>query len=50
VAVALGVKVIEKHFIIDKSIRSVRPEYGMHPKYLKDVLGKVADRDYGFWG
>ena len=113
-AVALGAKVIEKHFIIDKSIggadadfsmdrdeftemvksirvterllgrvdysmsekrrksrqfsrslyvakdiqrgelftedniRSVRPGYGMHPKYLKDVLGKVADRDYMF--
>ena len=114
VAVTLGAKVIEKHFIIDKSIggadaefsmdreefanmikeirateklmgsvnygmtekrkesrrfsrslyvaqnikkgecftseniRSVRPGYGMHPKYLKDVLGSVADRDYGF--
>jgi len=112
VAVTLGAKVIEKHFIIDKSIggadadfsmdadefakmikdirdtekllgkvdysmskkggrvfarslyvskdikkgekftedniKSVRPNYGMHPKYLKDVLGKVAQRDYSF--
>ena len=32
----------------EKNIRSVRPGYGMHPKYLKDFLGKVADRDYGF--
>jgi pseudaminic acid synthase len=31
-----------------KNIRSVRPGYGMHPKYLKDILGRVADRDYTF--
>lgn len=114
VAVALGAKVIEKHFIIDKSIggadcefsldksefkqmvesvrncekligmvdysltdkkkkqrrfarslyiskdikkgeifsleniKSVRPFYGLHPKYLNDVLGKVALKDYKF--
>jgi len=28
------------------NIRSVRPGYGMHPKYLKDILGKKATRDY----
>jgi pseudaminic acid synthase len=32
----------------EENIRSVRPGYGMHPKYLKDVLGKVAERDYEF--
>lgn len=32
----------------EENIRSVRPGYGMHPKYLKDVLGKVADRDFEF--
>lgn len=32
----------------EENIRSVRPGYGMHPKYLKNVLGKVADRDYEF--
>jgi len=114
VAVALGAKVIEKHFILDKSIggadadfsldkeefaqmvqavrdaekllgevdysmsekkqksrqfsrslyiakdiqkgelfseenlRSVRPGYGMHPKHLKDYLGKKAQKDYSF--
>ncbi|MFY4764778.1 pseudaminic acid synthase [Aliarcobacter butzleri] len=114
VAVTLGAKVIEKHFIIDKSIggadcgfsmdkkefkqmveairdaekligvvdynlnekrkkqrrfarslyissdikkgevftleniKSVRPFYGLHPKYLNDILGKVAKRDYKF--
>jgi len=32
----------------EKNIRSVRPGYGMHPKYLKDILGKVASKDYSF--
>jgi pseudaminic acid synthase len=32
----------------EENIKSVRPSFGMHPKYLKDVLGKVADRDYEF--
>jgi len=32
----------------EENIRSVRPGYGMHPKYLKDVLGTNADRDYSF--
>ena len=31
-----------------ENIRSVRPGHGMHPKYLKDILGGVADRDYEF--
>ncbi|KLE04298.1 pseudaminic acid synthase [Aliarcobacter butzleri] len=114
VAVTLGAKVIEKHFIIDKSIggadcgfsmdkkefkqmveairdaekligvvdyslnekrkkqrrfarslyissdikkgevftleniKSVRPFYRLHPKYLNDILGKVAKKDYKF--
>jgi len=42
-------KDIKKGEVFTKeNIRSVRPGYGMHPKYLKDILGKVADRDYGF--
>ncbi len=32
----------------EENIRSVRPGYGMHPKYLKDVLGSIAQRDYEF--
>ena len=34
--------------LTEENIRSVRPGYGMHPKYLKDVLGKKSDRDYEF--
>ena len=34
----------------EENIRSVRPGYGMHPKYLKDVLGKEADKDFKFGG
>jgi len=30
------------------NIKSVRPFYGLHPKYLKDVLGKKAKKDYSF--
>ena len=32
----------------EDNIRSVRPGYGLHPKYLKDVLGKKAPRNYSF--
>ncbi len=31
-----------------ENIKSVRPHYGMHPKYLNDILGRVAKRDYKF--
>ncbi|MCT7518856.1 pseudaminic acid synthase [Aliarcobacter cryaerophilus] len=32
----------------EKNIKSVRPFYGLHPKYLKDILGKKAKKDYKF--
>ena len=32
----------------EANIRSVRPGYGMHPKHLKEILGKKAQRDYEF--
>jgi pseudaminic acid synthase len=32
----------------EENIRSIRPGYGMHPKYLKNILGKVAQKDYSF--
>ena len=29
----------------EKNIRSIRPGYGLHPKYLKDILNKRANQD-----
>lgn len=29
----------------EENIRSIRPGYGLHPRYLKDVLGRRATRD-----
>lgn len=29
----------------EKNVRSVRPGFGLHPKYLPEVLGKTASRD-----
>ena len=29
----------------EDNIRSVRPGYGLHPKYLKDVLGKKVNKN-----
>lgn len=31
--------------ITEKNVRSIRPGYGMHPKYYKDVLGKKVKND-----
>ena len=30
--------------ITEENVRSVRPGYGLHPKYLKDIIGKKALR------
>jgi pseudaminic acid synthase len=38
----------EGEVFTEKNIRSIRPGDGMHPKYLRDVLGKKAERDYCF--
>lgn len=32
--------------ITEKNVRSVRPGYGLHPKYLPEVLGKRCVKDY----
>jgi pseudaminic acid synthase len=31
--------------ITEKNVRSVRPGFGLHPKYLPEVLGKRANQD-----
>jgi pseudaminic acid synthase len=31
--------------ITEKNVRSVRPGYGMHPKYRDEILGKEVNRD-----
>jgi pseudaminic acid synthase len=35
----------EGELITEKSVRSVRPGFGLHPKYLLEVLGKKVKRD-----
>ena len=32
----------------EENIKSVRPSYGLHPKYLHDILGKKASEDISF--
>jgi len=32
----------------EKNIRSVRPGYGMHPKFLNDILGKTSMKSFKF--
>lgn len=38
----------EGEIITLENIKSVRPGYGLHPKYLNDVLGKKSNKDYKF--
>jgi len=30
--------------VTDKNVRSIRPGYGLHPKYLRSILGKTVNR------
>ncbi len=32
----------------EENIKSIRPSYGGHPKNLKNILGKVAQKNYSF--
>lgn len=31
--------------ITEQKVRSVRPGFGLHPKYLNEILGKIVNRD-----
>jgi len=44
--VAEDIKVGE--VITKQNVRSVRPGYGLHPKYLKDIIGRKVERAYKF--
>lgn len=35
----------EGDLFTDENVRSIRPSYGLAPKYLNDVLGKVASKE-----
>ena len=36
----------EGELFTEKNLRSVRPGFGMHPKFLKDYLGKISEKNY----
>lgn len=38
----------EGEIFTKENIKSVRPGYGLHPKYLNEIMGKVAEKDYKF--
>ena len=38
----------EGELITEKNVRSIRPGYGMHPKELKNLIGKRAIRNFKF--
>jgi len=43
------VKDIAKGEVVsEENIRSIRPGYGLHPRYLKEVLGKCAKENLSF--
>ena len=37
---------MEGDTITEKNVRSIRPGFGMHPKFLPDILGKKFLNNY----
>jgi pseudaminic acid synthase len=37
--------IAEGEMLTDKNIRSIRPGYGLHPRYLSDILGQRARKN-----
>ena len=35
----------EGNIITEDNVRSIRPNFGIHPKYLKEILGKKVNKD-----
>ena len=31
--------------ITEENVHSIRPGFGLHPKYLKEILGKKVNKD-----
>lgn len=40
--------IVKGEVLSEENIRSVRPGYGLHPRYIKDVLGKCAKEHLSF--
>ena len=40
--------IAQGEILSEENIRSIRPGYGLHPKYLNEILGKIALKDYKF--
>jgi pseudaminic acid synthase len=38
----------EGELITEKNVRSIRPGFGIHPKELKNIIGKIAKRNFDF--
>lgn len=36
---------IKDEIISEKNVRSIRPGFGMHPKYLENIIGKKVNKD-----